>query len=92
MFRGILRLAALAALLTASTAQATFFSSRAAFDAANPGLPVITFEGIAPVGDFIKPVAANFFPGVRLPTVLPMPATRLLTTAFSLTPRPTRFS
>lgn len=66
MLGKLFRLATLVALLAAPTVQAAFFSSRAAFDAANPGLPVIDFEGVAPVGGFVQPVAGNFYPGVTL--------------------------
>jgi len=54
--------AVFAALLLggAHQARADFFTSRAAFDAANPGLAtLLTFEGIAPAGGFVKP-APNF--------------------------------
>lgn len=53
---------ALAASLAAANVHATFFGNVAAFDAANPGLAVLDFEGIAPPGGFVQPgshAAAN---------------------------------
>ena len=48
--------------LATAPAYATVFTNKSAFDAANPGLTVITFEGIAPAGGVILPAPA--FSGV----------------------------
>ncbi len=57
----------LAVFMTAigtSQSQAAFYSSSTTFNAANPGLPVITFEGLAPPNGFIVPVPQPIAPGV----------------------------
>jgi MYXO-CTERM domain-containing protein len=41
--------------ISAASASADVFFDRASFDAANPGLPVLDFEGIAPDGGFLQP-------------------------------------
>ena len=52
----------LGSALTPTVAHADYFTSQTSFNTANPGLPVLTFEGIAPTGSFIKP--APGFAGV----------------------------
>lgn len=51
----------LSAFLLSPLARADFFTSQAAFNAVNPGLPVLTFEGIAAPGTSSQ---APTFPGV----------------------------
>lgn len=48
--------------LLPTVARADFFTSLSSFNAANPGLPVLTFEGIAPSKSYIEP--APSFAGV----------------------------
>ncbi len=48
----------------ATLASADVFFDRASFDAANPGLPVLDFEGIAPPGGFIEPTPQPWAPSV----------------------------
>lgn len=58
-------LAAMAVLAVgAGRADAVFFTDSAAFHAANPGLSVLTFEGIAPPGGYVEPAPQPIAPGV----------------------------
>jgi PEP-CTERM motif len=45
----------LAGTLMSTTSSATIFTDSALFDAANPGLTLLNFENIAPIGGFILP-------------------------------------
>ena len=56
--------AALLAAYPASLASADVFFDRASFDLANPGLPVLDFEGIAPPGGLIEPAPQPWAPSV----------------------------
>ena len=56
--------AVLVAACPATVASADVFFDRASFDAANPGLPVLDFEGIAPKGGFIEPTPQPWAPSV----------------------------
>ena len=49
-------------VLTPTVARADFFTSLSSFNTANPGLTALTFEGIAPSGNYIQP--APSFAGV----------------------------
>ena len=51
--RGAGVLASLALVMGPGTASATFFTTEASFSAANTGLALLDFEGIAPPGSFI---------------------------------------
>lgn len=47
-------------VMVPSVASAQFFTSQSSFTLANPGLPVITFEGIASAGTFVESAPAFF--------------------------------
>ena len=49
-------------VMVPTVANAQFFTSQSSFNTANPGLPVLTFEGIASAGNFVAPAPA--FSGV----------------------------
>jgi hypothetical protein len=51
---------ALAASVLSSAAEAIMYTDASAFDAANPGLAVIDFEGIAPAGGFDRAGSYSF--------------------------------
>lgn len=60
----LVSLCGLVAMVISTSASATVFFDRAAFDAANPGLPVLDFEGFAPKGGFIQPAPQPWAPSV----------------------------
>ena len=60
----LVSLGGLVAMVISTSASATVFFDRASFDAANPGLPVLDFEGIAPEGGFIQPAPQPWAPDV----------------------------
>ena len=64
MKRRIFLFAVVLAAYPATLASADVFFDRASFDLANPGLPVLDFEGIAPKGGFIEPAPQRWAPSV----------------------------
>ena len=60
----LVNMGGLVAMVISTSASATVFFDRASFDAANPGLPVLDFEGIAPKGGFISPTPQPWAPSV----------------------------
>src|SRR5690606_5758975 len=54
-----------ALIASALSAQAAVFTDRASFEAANPGLATVDFEGVAAVDDY-DIIPADTYPGINL--------------------------